>query len=76
MRQEAKHIAETAAGLAAANAAVWTLQDISLVVSILMGLVSTCWVMAQFSKFMLRWWREEVARSKGAPPTDYDKLGG
>lgn len=75
MKQEAKQIAETAAGLAVANATIYTLQDVSLLVSIALGLVSIVWVVAQFAKFVLRWRREEQARSGHRVATDYDQLG-
>lgn len=66
MKQEAKHIVETAAVLAAGNTAVWTMQDISLATSIVLGMVSIIWVSAQLMKFLLRWFREELLRRESA----------
>lgn len=74
MKYEAKHIVETAAVLAVGNAAVWTLQDVSLIVSITLGILSCGWVMTQWAKFLLRWAREEAARMEKRKPTDYGDL--
>ena len=63
MKQEARHIAETAAVLSAGNAVVWTAQDLSLVVSIILGLVSISWVVVQLIKFLLTWIRQEHSRN-------------
>lgn len=50
-----------AAVIASANSIVWTLQDISAVMAILVSAVSCVWIGVQTIRFCQRWWREERA---------------
>lgn len=67
MKTEVKSIAENAAVLVVGNAVVWSIQDVSTLVSIALGLVSIFWVSAQLAKFIISWWREELVRTKKPP---------
>lgn len=62
MKTETKNMIEASAITAAGNAAVWTAQDVSLTLQIVLAAISILWLSTQLCKFCLTWWREEVAK--------------